>query len=98
MSASTLESTIYVRDDEENNETTDFNGKIELIFGPMFSGKSTELHRRIRRHKIAGRSVLLIKYKDDHAICAHLRIERERYARPPNVTRAFREGVNGEHG
>ena len=65
MSASTLESTIYVRDDEEENETTDFNGKIELIFGPMFSGKSTELHRRIRRHKIAGRSVLLIKYKDD---------------------------------
>lgn len=62
-SASTLESTIYVRDDDE--EDTNFNGKIELIFGPMFSGKSTELHRRIRRHKIAGRSVLLIKYKDD---------------------------------
>ena len=41
------------------------DGKIELIVGPMFSGKSTELHRRIRRHKIAGRSILLVKYKDD---------------------------------
>ena len=38
----------------------------------MFSGKSTELHRRIRRHKIAGRSVLLIKYKDDTRY-AHIR-------------------------
>ena len=66
MSASQLE--VYRDGDESNveeeNEATN-SGKIELIFGPMFSGKSTELHRRIRRHKIAGRSVLLVKYKDD---------------------------------
>ena len=70
MSA-TLESTIYREDDGEETEPSDA-GRIELIFGPMFSGKSTELHRRIRRHKIAGRSVLLIKYKDDTRY-AHIR-------------------------
>ena len=34
--------------------------------GPMFSGKSTELMRRIKRYKIATFEVLVIKYaKDD---------------------------------
>ena len=95
MSA-TLESTIYREDDGEETEPSDA-GRIELIFGPMFSGKSTELHRQIRRHKIAGRSVLLIKYKDDRDM-RHPRIERECDARPPIVTRAVRKNVNGEHG
>ena len=41
-------------------------GRIELIIGPMFSGKSTELLRRMRRHQIANRKCLVIKYhKDD---------------------------------
>jgi len=40
-------------------------GAIELIVGPMFSGKSTELLRRLRRHKVARRSTLLVKY----AVC-----------------------------
>jgi len=33
-------------------------GHIELIIGPMFAGKSTELLRRVRRHEIAGSKCL----------------------------------------
>ena len=41
-------------------------GKLNLIIGPMFSGKSTLLLTRYRRYKIAGKNCLLIKYaKDD---------------------------------
>ena len=37
-------------------------GRIELIFGPMFSGKSTELIRRIKRYDIAGKKVFVVKH------------------------------------
>ena len=30
-----------------------YEGRIEVVFGPMFSGKSSELIRRVRRHQIA---------------------------------------------
>jgi len=40
-------------------------GKIQLIFGPMFSGKSTELIRRLKRYQIAQYEVLIIKYAKD---------------------------------
>ncbi|XP_022080425.1 thymidine kinase, cytosolic-like [Acanthaster planci] len=41
-------------------------GQIQVIFGPMFSGKTTELLRRIKRFEIANYSCLVIKYaKDD---------------------------------
>lgn len=40
-------------------------GKLELIIGPMFSGKSTELIRRIRLYKIINKKVLVIKPKID---------------------------------
>lgn len=38
---------------------------LELILGPMFSGKTGELFRRLRRHKAAGRTHLLIKWAGD---------------------------------
>ena len=37
-------------------------GALELIIGPMFSGKSTELLRRVRRHAFARRSTIVVKY------------------------------------
>ncbi len=37
------------------------HGTVELIIGTMFSGKSTELIRRINRYEIAGRKVQLFK-------------------------------------
>lgn len=41
------------------------SGSIELILGPMFSGKTTELLRRMRRHRLADRRVVVIKYVKD---------------------------------
>jgi thymidine kinase len=38
---------------------------IDIILGPMFSGKTTELQRRVRRYTIAGRKCLVIKYVKD---------------------------------
>ncbi len=46
---------------EEKNEA----GRIELIMGPMFAGKSTELLRRVKRHEIATRKTLVIKFVGD---------------------------------
>ena len=40
-------------------------GSIHVIFGPMFSGKTTELLRRMKRHLVAQQSCLLIKYAKD---------------------------------
>ncbi|NP_001011452.1 thymidine kinase, cytosolic [Xenopus tropicalis] len=40
-------------------------GQIQVIFGPMFSGKSTELMRRVRRFQIAQYKCMLIKYAKD---------------------------------
>ncbi|GKT32639.1 Thymidine kinase like protein [Aduncisulcus paluster] len=41
-------------------------GRIELICGPMFSGKSTELLRRANRFLLSQHSVLVIKYHKDN--------------------------------
>ena len=38
---------------------------LELIIGPMFSGKTTELMRRVSRHKIINHSVLVVNSKND---------------------------------
>ena len=35
---------------------------IKLILGPMFSGKTTELLRIVRRYKFGNKSVLSIKH------------------------------------
>ncbi|AXN74887.1 thymidine kinase [Akhmeta virus] len=41
-------------------------GHIQLIIGPMFSGKSTELIRRVRRYQIAQYKCVIIKYSNDN--------------------------------
>lgn len=38
---------------------------IELILGPMFSGKTSELFRRLNRAKYTGHTTLLFKYAHD---------------------------------
>ncbi len=40
---------------EPTGSIGDSKGRIEMIVGPMFAGKSTELMRRIRRHNLACR-------------------------------------------
>jgi thymidine kinase len=43
----------------------DRTGRVEVICGPMFAGKTEELLRRVRRAAIAGRSVLLFSHALD---------------------------------
>ncbi len=40
-------------------------GRIELIIGPMFAGKSTELIRRVNRLRIRNLQPLLLKSSED---------------------------------
>lgn len=51
-------------------------GCVHLIIGPMFSGKTSELIRRVQRHRQARRRCLVIKYAEDtrydaRAVCTH---------------------------
>ena len=41
------------------------DGCIEVIYGPMFSGKSSELLRKVRRFEHAKKKCLVINYKHD---------------------------------
>lgn len=41
------------------------SGSIQVIFGPMFSGKTTELIRRLKRYQVANHKCLIIKYAND---------------------------------
>lgn len=56
---------------------------IELIIGPMFSGKTTELLRRLNRHKLANKRVLIVKYSQDNRyskteVCTHDNIKNDK--------------------
>ncbi len=41
------------------------SGRIELVIGPMFAGKTAELFRRLKRAELANRHVALVKYAKD---------------------------------
>ena len=41
------------------------SGSIEAIIGPMFSGKTTELLRRVKRYSHREKSCVVVKYADD---------------------------------
>lgn len=40
-------------------------GKLNVIIGPMYSGKTSELLSRYFRYKVAGKKCLLIKFEND---------------------------------
>ncbi|XP_043190498.1 thymidine kinase, cytosolic-like isoform X2 [Amphibalanus amphitrite] len=42
------------------------HGQVQVIFGPMFSGKTTELIRRLKRYQVANHRCLIIKYANDN--------------------------------
>jgi ABC-type phosphate/phosphonate transport system ATPase subunit len=48
-----------------------FRGSLEMIIGPMFAGKSTELLRRMDRHRYSGKKCLYVKYSEDNRYDAH---------------------------
>ncbi|KAG8189275.1 hypothetical protein JTE90_019035 [Oedothorax gibbosus] len=50
---------------ENNRHSPQSRGQIQVIFGPMFSGKTTELIRRLRRYEIAKNKCLIVKYAND---------------------------------
>jgi thymidine kinase len=52
------------------NPTTVTKGTLEVICGPMFSGKSEELIRRLRRAKIAQQNVITFKPNIDNRYLA----------------------------
>lgn len=68
-------------------ETKSTHGWLELIIGPMFAGKSSELLRRLRRYELARQSVIYIKYVHDtryetegRQVITHDRVGRPAYA------------------
>jgi len=74
-----LASAKYVNPDQEylqRLKEMGQRGRIELIMGPMFAGKSTELIRRVKRIEISGKKCLMIKYSADQryssdSVCTH---------------------------
>lgn len=48
-----------------DHEKLEKKGRLEVVCGPMFSGKSEELMRRLRRAKIAQQNVLTFKHSLD---------------------------------
>jgi thymidine kinase len=48
-------------------------GRIEIILGPVFSGKTSELFRRVDRLKYAGKCASFIKYESDSSFTGKLR-------------------------
>lgn len=42
------------------------SGHIEVIYGPMFSGKSSELLRKVRRYQHAKKNCVIINYLNDN--------------------------------
>ena len=61
----------------QNDTQNDKNvGYLEIIIGPMFSGKSTEMIRRVKRIMSKNKSIIVIKHSSDtrysqNSICSH---------------------------
>ena len=43
-----------------------YSGSIDVIFGPMFSGKTTELIRLVKRFGHARKKCLIVNYANDN--------------------------------
>lgn len=57
-------------------------GNVQLIVGPMFSGKTSEMIRRIVRYRYAKKKCVIIKYADDvrydvDRVCTHDMVAHE---------------------
>jgi len=65
IAMNTLKSVQNIDDYQACLRNLDQRGRIELIIGCMFAGKSTEMLRRVRKHEITGKSVLTVKFSAD---------------------------------
>jgi thymidine kinase len=61
-------------------------GKIDLIIGPMFSGKTTELRRRLRRYTLANKKCVAIKYSGDKRYSTDSVVTHDDQKTPATVT------------
>ena len=58
---------------QQQQQQQQHHGAIEIVVGPMFAGKTTELLRRVQRYEAAGLSVAVVKSsKDDRYSAAHV--------------------------
>ena len=71
---------------------------ITLIKGPMFSGKTTELMRLIKREIIAGERVIVYKYVKDDRYGRHFMISSHDNAHYPAVPVDSFAGIDPEPG
>jgi thymidine kinase len=55
----------YMNTSNANTLHPHMQGQIQVILGPMFSGKTTELIRRMKRFAVAEQQCLIIKYGKD---------------------------------
>ncbi|MFH8120282.1 MAG: hypothetical protein QXS37_05775, partial [Candidatus Aenigmatarchaeota archaeon] len=68
------------------------SGKLEVITGPMFSGKTEELLRRIRRVILARQKVIAFKpsidarYGEQESIVSHNLVKFPAFAIPPDIS------------
>ena len=60
-------------------------GRLEVICGPMFSGKTEELLRRVRRAVIAHQPTLLIKPATDTRYAVNEIVSHDKNAMPSRV-------------
>lgn len=74
-----------------HEEQVPIKERLEIIVGPMFSGKSTELLRRIRRSKHAGKRVRLVKPKIDIRYSTTHVVTHDRSEEPATVLEIFSE-------
>jgi thymidine kinase len=54
----------------EQQQQQQQHGAIEIVVGPMFAGKTTELLRRVAGYEAAGLSVAVVKSNKDDRYCA----------------------------
>ena len=58
---------------QQQQQQQQHHGAIEIVVGPMFAGKTTELLRRVQRYEAAGLSVAVVKSsKDGRYSAAHV--------------------------
>lgn len=53
----------YILSRGEKNQKMNEVGYLELIIGPMYAGKSTELIRTVNRYKCLGKNIVVINHK-----------------------------------
>lgn len=55
------------------SHTNNSDASLEVILGPMYAGKSTELLRRVRRYKLSGNNILIVSNDIDTRSGSYIR-------------------------